>query len=132
MPDCGRRATRRRCLRSVLEAGRHFIALCICSNREGRSRRRTAKVHRAAFARRYKCAPWRDPLSGWRKKDTSMAKSSETEAQVPVEIAPQAQVRILAEALPALINYDEETVVIKFGGNAMGDEKLAEAFAKDI
>jgi acetylglutamate kinase len=41
-------------------------------------------------------------------------------------------VRILAEALPALINYDEETVVIKFGGNAMGDDKLAEAFAKDI
>jgi acetylglutamate kinase len=42
------------------------------------------------------------------------------------------QARILAEALPHLIKYDEETVVVKFGGNAMGDEKLAEAFAKDI
>jgi acetylglutamate kinase len=42
------------------------------------------------------------------------------------------QARILAEALPHLIKYDEETVVIKFGGNAMGDEALAEAFAKDI
>ncbi len=42
------------------------------------------------------------------------------------------QARILAEALPHLIKYDEETVVIKFGGNAMGDEKLAEAFAQDI
>ena len=42
------------------------------------------------------------------------------------------QARILAEALPHLITYDEQTVVIKFGGNAMGDEHLAEAFAKDI
>jgi acetylglutamate kinase len=42
------------------------------------------------------------------------------------------QARILAEALPHLIKYDEQTVVIKFGGNAMGDEALAEAFAQDI
>jgi acetylglutamate kinase len=42
------------------------------------------------------------------------------------------QARILAEALPHLIRYDEQTVVIKFGGHAMGDEKLAEAFAQDI
>jgi acetylglutamate kinase len=50
------------------------------------------------------------------------------------EIAPSAhlQARILAEALPHLITYDEQTVVIKFGGNAMGDVALAEAFAKDI
>ncbi len=42
------------------------------------------------------------------------------------------QARILAEAIPHLIRYDEETVVIKFGGHAMGDEALADAFAKDI
>ena len=68
------------------------------------------------------------------RKAGAMAKSGELggAAAGVGEIAPQAQVRILAEALPALINYDEETVVIKFGGNAMGDEKLAEAFAKDI
>ena len=40
--------------------------------------------------------------------------------------------RILAEALPHLIRYDGQTVVIKFGGNAMGDQALADAFAKDI
>ena len=45
---------------------------------------------------------------------------------------PQAQVRILAEALPALINYDEETVVIKFGGNAMVDPHLTRTFAADV
>lgn len=42
------------------------------------------------------------------------------------------QARILAEAIPHLIRYDEQTVVIKFGGNAMGDEDLATAFAQDI
>ena len=42
------------------------------------------------------------------------------------------QARILAEAIPHLIRYDEQTVVIKFGGHAMGDEALADAFAQDI
>lgn len=42
------------------------------------------------------------------------------------------QARILAEALPHLIRYDNETVVIKFGGHAMGDDALADAFAQDI
>ena len=46
--------------------------------------------------------------------------------------SPHLQARILAEALPHLIRYDEQTVVIKFGGNAMGDPALADAFAKDI
>ena len=42
------------------------------------------------------------------------------------------QARILAEAIPHLINYDEQTVVVKFGGNAMGDPALFEAFAQDM
>ena len=45
---------------------------------------------------------------------------------------PQVQARILAEALPSLIRYDQQTVVIKFGGNAMGDQALADAFAQDV
>jgi acetylglutamate kinase len=40
--------------------------------------------------------------------------------------------QILAEALPYLQRYDGQTVVIKFGGHAMGDEALAGAFAQDI
>lgn len=47
-------------------------------------------------------------------------------------ISAHVQARILAEALPHLIRYDEQTVVIKFGGNAMGDQALFDAFAKDI
>jgi acetylglutamate kinase len=50
----------------------------------------------------------------------------------PEEITAHVQARILAEALPYLIRYDEQTVVIKFGGNAMGDEALANAFAQDV
>ncbi len=39
---------------------------------------------------------------------------------------------ILAEALPNMLQYDDQTVVIKFGGHAMGNEALATAFAQDI
>jgi acetylglutamate kinase len=39
---------------------------------------------------------------------------------------------ILAEALPNMLMYDEQTVVIKFGGHAMGDPALSDAFAQDI
>lgn len=40
--------------------------------------------------------------------------------------------RILAEALPNMLKYDEQAVVVKFGGHAMGDAALSDAFAKDI
>ena len=52
----------------------------------------------------------------------------------PVEERPSAhlQARILAEAIPHLIRYDEQTVVVKFGGSAMGDAELSKAFAQDI
>lgn len=48
------------------------------------------------------------------------------------DISALAKARILAEALPHMIRYDEQTVVIKFGGHAMGDQALADAFAKDV
>jgi acetylglutamate kinase len=38
----------------------------------------------------------------------------------------------LTEALPYLQEFAGETFVIKYGGHAMGDEKLAEQFARDI
>jgi acetylglutamate kinase len=46
--------------------------------------------------------------------------------------SPQEAARILSEALPHMQRYDEETIVIKYGGHAMGDEALARAFARDI
>ena len=38
----------------------------------------------------------------------------------------------LAEALPWLRKFHGATVVIKYGGNAMVDDALQEAFAQDI
>src|ERR1700759_1955126 len=45
---------------------------------------------------------------------------------------PQEQARILSEALPHMQRYDEETIVIKYGGHAMGNEEVARSFARDI
>jgi len=38
----------------------------------------------------------------------------------------------LTEALPNILRYDGQTVVIKFGGHAMGDDELARQFARDV
>src|SRR5246127_5412046 len=46
--------------------------------------------------------------------------------------SPEIQARILSEALPYMQRYDEEIVVVKYGGHAMGDEHLAQEFARDI
>ena len=43
-----------------------------------------------------------------------------------------AAARTLNEALPNLQRYDDATVVIKFGGNAMGDDEAMASFARDI
>ena len=47
-------------------------------------------------------------------------------------VSPFDQARILSEALPHMQRYDEEIVVIKYGGHAMGEEDAARAFARDI
>ena len=51
--------------------------------------------------------------------------SEETEAQG------WATAKTLAEALPFIQIYDRETVVIKYGGHAMGEEQVAKLFAAD-
>jgi acetylglutamate kinase len=40
--------------------------------------------------------------------------------------------RILSEALPFLQRYDDQIIVVKFGGHAMVDPKLAQQFARDM
>ena len=40
--------------------------------------------------------------------------------------------RVLAQALPFLRRYAGATVVVKYGGHAMGEEALAEQFGRDI
>jgi len=39
---------------------------------------------------------------------------------------------MLSEALPYMRKYAGQTIVIKFGGHAMGDDALSEKFARDI
>src|SRR5579884_2522585 len=40
--------------------------------------------------------------------------------------------RVLSEALPYMQQYDDEIVVVKYGGHAMGEEQAARSFARDI
>src|SRR5688572_18616412 len=47
-------------------------------------------------------------------------------------ISPQTHATILAEALPYMQRYDQQIVIVKYGGHAMGSAELAECFAKDI
>jgi acetylglutamate kinase len=47
-------------------------------------------------------------------------------------VSPHDIARVLSEALPHMQRYDEETVVVKYGGHAMGEEELAKSFARDI
>ena len=44
----------------------------------------------------------------------------------------RATARVLTEALPFILEYDEKTLVVKYGGNAMGEEGVAAHFAQDI
>src|ERR671918_1183055 len=53
-----------------------------------------------------------------------------TPASTPVETPMKA--RILAEALPYIQRFHGRTIVVKYGGNAMTDEKLKESFARDV
>src|SRR6202007_292693 len=47
-------------------------------------------------------------------------------------VSPEVQARILSEALPYMQRYDEEIVVVKYGGHAMGETQVARNFARDI
>ncbi len=47
-------------------------------------------------------------------------------------ITPHDIARVLSEALPHMQRYDEEIVVVKYGGHAMGQEEAARNFARDI
>jgi acetylglutamate kinase len=40
--------------------------------------------------------------------------------------------KVLTEAMPYIRRFSDKTVVVKYGGNAMVDEKLKEGFARDI
>ena len=47
-------------------------------------------------------------------------------------ITPAHKAKILAEALPYIQRFHGRTIVVKYGGNAMTDDKLKEGFARDV
>ena len=47
-------------------------------------------------------------------------------------ITPAAQAQILAQALPYIRKFHSKTMVIKYGGNAMTEPALQQAFAEDV
>ena len=47
-------------------------------------------------------------------------------------LAGSQKVEILAEAMPYIRRFHGKTIVIKYGGNAMTDDRLKESFAEDI
>ena len=49
-----------------------------------------------------------------------------------MNVSPHDIARVLSEALPHMQRYDEEIVVVKYGGHAMGEEDLARSFARDV
>lgn len=55
-----------------------------------------------------------------------------TEEQIARRSAATEQARILSQALPFLRRYAGATVVVKYGGHAMGEDDLARTFGSDI
>ncbi len=49
-----------------------------------------------------------------------------------MSVSPPDIARVLIEALPHMQRYDDEIVVVKYGGHAMGNEATAKSFARDI
>jgi acetylglutamate kinase len=52
--------------------------------------------------------------------------------QPPAAIDPASKAATLSAALPYLRRYAGKTIVVKYGGHAMGDEALGDLFARDI
>jgi len=48
------------------------------------------------------------------------------------DLSGQDRARLIAEALPFMQRYEGKSVVVKYGGHAMGDATLAKAFARDV
>jgi acetylglutamate kinase len=62
-----------------------------------------------------------------------MSEPLDTTTQRPkTEVRAEIQADILAQALPYIRKYHGKTMVIKYGGNAMTDPALQQAFAEDV
>ena len=58
--------------------------------------------------------------------------ASQPSAAAPQAVTPSLKAAILAEAMPYIRRFHGKIVVVKYGGNAMTDEKLKQSFARDV
>lgn len=82
--------------------------------------------------RRYKRHVSKTKTSPVRSKDLPSPKQTPAAGVAEVLASVHAKAKVLSEALPYMQRYDRKTVVVKYGGHAMGDPALAKDFARDI
>ncbi len=58
--------------------------------------------------------------------------ADEPQTASPAAVCAAERARILTEALPYIRRFQGKTLVIKYGGNAMVDERLKQGFARDV
>ena len=61
-----------------------------------------------------------------------MAKTNKLADKASASASPHLQAKLISEALPFMQKYDKQTVVVKYGGHAMGNAELTAQFARDI
>jgi acetylglutamate kinase len=64
--------------------------------------------------------------------ETAGPAAEPAKAPSPPASSAQLQASLLADALPYMQRYSGQTVIVKFGGHAMGSPELSAAFAQDI
>ena len=86
--------------------------------------------------RRYKRDVSKTKSTQQKSKERPAAKAAKAPAAAQgvadVIASVHAKAKVLSEALPYMQRYDKQTVVVKYGGHAMGDPELAANFARDI
>jgi len=82
--------------------------------------------------RRYKRDVAKTRSSPARAKERPAPKARALTSVAEVLASVHAKAKVLSEALPYMQRYDRKTVVVKYGGHAMGDPGLAADFARDI
>lgn len=50
----------------------------------------------------------------------------------PQQLSPAVEAGVLAAALPYIRRFQDKTIVVKYGGNAMTDDHLKQCFARDV
>lgn len=66
------------------------------------------------------------------KPSPNTAKATQAASVAEILASAPTKAKVLSEALPFMLRYDSATVVVKYGGHAMGDPELAANFARDI